>query len=72
MKNTSKLFGFIAIVAVIGFSMAAGGGDDDDDGTFVLTDIPAEYNGKWIYFSAAGNFNQATGIPGLDLRGVKK
>ena len=32
MKNTSKLFGFIALVAVIGFSMSACGGDDNDGG----------------------------------------
>jgi len=32
MKNFFKLFGIIALVAVIGFSMAACGGDDDDDG----------------------------------------
>ena len=32
MKNIFKVFGFIALVAVIGFSFAACGGDDDDDG----------------------------------------
>jgi hypothetical protein len=32
MKNTIKLFGIIAMVAVIGFSMAACGGDDDNGG----------------------------------------
>jgi len=32
MKNVLKLFGFIALVAVIGFSMAACPGVDDDDG----------------------------------------
>jgi len=33
MKNKIKLFGVIALVAIIGFSMAAcGGWDDDDDG----------------------------------------
>jgi len=31
MKNFFKLFGIIALAAVIGFSMAACGGDDDDD-----------------------------------------
>jgi len=30
MKNVVKAFGIIALVAVIGFSMAACGGDDDD------------------------------------------
>jgi len=35
MKNTFKLIGIIALVTIIGFSMAAcgDGGDDDDDGT---------------------------------------
>jgi hypothetical protein len=32
MKNFIKLMGVIAVVAVIGFSMAACGGDDDDGG----------------------------------------
>ena len=32
MKNRFKMFGFIAIAAVIGFSMAACGGDDNDGG----------------------------------------
>ena len=32
MKNFIKLFGIIALVAVIGFSMAACGGDDDGGG----------------------------------------
>ena len=31
MKNAIKLFGIIALVAVIGFSMVACGGDDDGD-----------------------------------------
>jgi hypothetical protein len=33
MKNTIKLFGIIALVAVIGFSFAACGGDDDGGGS---------------------------------------
>jgi hypothetical protein len=32
MKNLFKLFGIIALVAVIGFSMVACGGDDDNGG----------------------------------------
>jgi len=32
MKTLAKLIGIIALVAVIGFSMAACGGSDDDDG----------------------------------------
>jgi hypothetical protein len=34
MKNTIKLIGIIAIVAIIGFSMAACGGDDDPPPVF--------------------------------------
>ena len=59
MKKTLKLFGIIALVAVIGFSMAACGGDDDNGGggggggggtasVITVTNIPAEYNGKYI------------------------
>jgi len=33
MKNTIKWFGFIAVIAVIGFSMIACGGDQNNDGT---------------------------------------
>jgi predicted small secreted protein len=51
MKNTIKLFGVIALVAVIGFLMAACGTEPGDTaaggGKFTLTDIPAEYNGKY-------------------------
>ncbi|MDR2719023.1 MAG: hypothetical protein LBB89_13295 [Treponema sp.] len=57
MKNKSKvplvrLFGIIALVAVMGFSMTACGGDDDgggggSGGKFTLTGIPAKYNGKY-------------------------
>jgi hypothetical protein len=58
MKNTIKLFGFIALVAVIGFSFAACGGDDDGggggQGTFTLTDIPSKYNGKYALLVGEG------------------
>jgi hypothetical protein len=60
MKNFTKLkavrmmAGIIALVAVIGFSFAAcgdddggGGGGGGGGGRFTLTDIPAEYNGKY-------------------------
>jgi len=68
MKNifnvlSVRVFGFIALVAVIGFSFAACGGDDSggggtgSGGTFTLTDIPAEYNGKyaWVQDRSTGN-----------------
>jgi hypothetical protein len=48
MKNTIKLFGIIAMLAVIGFSMVAcDNGTTDAGGTFTMTDIPSEYNGKY-------------------------
>jgi len=43
MKNALKLFGIIALVVVIGFSMAACGGDDDGGGGGPQT---ATYTGK--------------------------
>ena len=59
MKNTLKVLGIIALLAVIGFSMAAcsddsGGGGNG--GTITLTDIPAEYNGKYASFSASTKY----------------
>jgi hypothetical protein len=56
MKSLLKLFGIIALVAVIGFSFAAcddgttgggsgGGGGGGKGGTFTITNIPAEFNG---------------------------
>jgi len=72
MKNTIKVFGLIALVALIGFSMPAcssGGGDDSSSsssssnsssgsgGTFTLTDIPAQYNGMKVIFSGQKNFS---------------
>jgi len=69
MKNTIKLFvamrsiAIIALVAVIGFSMIAcddSDGDDDNGndngsgGTFTLTNIPQEYNGKYAYLEGWG------------------
>ena len=50
MKNFIKVFGIIALLAVIGFSMAAcdddGGGGGS--GTLTITGIPSQYNGKFI------------------------
>jgi hypothetical protein len=57
MKSTFKLFVIIAVIAAIGFSMAAcddgttsggGGSGGGGSGTLTLTDIPAEYNGKYV------------------------
>jgi len=44
MKNFWKILGIIALVAVIGFSMAACGGDDDDDGGGSDPEGTWEYN----------------------------
>jgi hypothetical protein len=55
MKNFIKWFGIIALAAVIAFSFAACGDDSGGNGggggepsTFTLTDIPDEYNGKYV------------------------
>ena len=44
MKNTIKLLGIIALVAIIGFAMLAcdTGGDDDDEDP-----VPAAWRGTW-------------------------
>jgi len=59
MKNTFKLFGIIAITAVIAFSMTACDlGDPGDDGiakTLVITNIPSTYDGKQITVAIANN-----------------
>jgi hypothetical protein len=55
MKNIFKLIGIIALVAVIGFSIAACGDDDKDNtteeepntGRLLITDIPEKFNGKY-------------------------
>jgi len=47
MKKFFKFLGIIALVVIIGFSMAAcgGGGDDDDDGDGVS--VPSQLVGEW-------------------------
>jgi uncharacterized lipoprotein YehR (DUF1307 family) len=57
MKNFSKLFGIIALVAVIGFSMAGCKNDDDNDdsgitiqgtsGKLTINGL-SSYNGKYV------------------------
>ncbi|MDR0301394.1 MAG: hypothetical protein LBI04_03670 [Treponema sp.] len=58
MKNTIKWFGIIALVAVIGFSMAAcgddnggggGGGGGGTSGKLTITGFPEEYNDKYCH-----------------------
>ena len=48
MQKTFKIFGIIALIAVIGFIMAACSKDDPGDPKFItITDIPSEYDGKY-------------------------
>jgi hypothetical protein len=56
MKNPYKLFGIIALIAVIGFSFSAcddgstgGGGGGGGGGTFTITDIPSNLEGKYAH-----------------------
>ena len=80
MKTKITLWGIIALVAVIGFSMSAcdDGSKDDNggSGTFTLTGIPATYNGKYAVLYAeneneriqvigAQNLNMTTGVATL-------
>jgi hypothetical protein len=73
MKNTFKLFGIIALLAVIGFSMAAcDNGTTDAGGTFTMTDIPAEYNGKYaVFLVKVENVMIIWGIQGRNTDGSK-
>jgi len=64
MKSMFKFIGVIALVAVIGFSMAACGGDDDNpsggnqlpatSGSVTFTGLGA-YNGKYVIADGDGN-----------------
>jgi len=75
MKTKAKFLGFIALVAVIGFSIITcdngngcdcgddeGGGSDDGGGGygFTLTGIPSEYNGKWAMLLGRSEDDTAT------------
>ena len=81
MKNIIKLIGIIALVAAIGFSMAAcddnsGGGGGDAPGTgggsgFTVTGIPSKYNGKYAgLVTTAGNVT-VLGFQSYDGRDIK-
>jgi hypothetical protein len=75
MKKTIKVLGLIALVAVIGFSFAACGGDDGggggsgSGGTFTLTDIPSQYDGKYIYFDSADRSYPVFGFQSCETGG---
>jgi hypothetical protein len=55
MKRTNVLAGVLAAVLMFGSALAgwASDGDEDGGGIFTLTDIPAEYYGKYIALYAA-------------------
>jgi len=62
MKKVFKLFGIVALVALIGFSMAGcddGSGGGGGGGTFTITNIPSQYNGKYVSLSGHNNNNNA-------------
>jgi len=71
MKNIIKWLGIVALVAAIGFSMAAcddgsgGGGNGGSGGTFTITNIPSQYNGKYVSLQGH-NINETVGIFGYD------
>jgi hypothetical protein len=56
MKNIVKLFGIIALVVVIGFSMAACGGDDNGGGGIEMSFAYSSMRGEgsvWVSFDGA-------------------
>ena len=61
MKNTIKLLGIIAIVAIIGFSMAACGDDDGGGGGLTITGL-GSFNGKYAYAVSEGNIYAAKSL----------
>jgi hypothetical protein len=54
MKHTRVLTGVLAAVLLFGSALAGWpvAGDEDGGGIFTLTDIPAEYHGKYAMFRA--------------------
>jgi len=59
MKNIIKLFGIIALLAVTGFSMVEAA---EAGGTFTLTGIPSQYNGKYAWLTGASKEDPTTGL----------
>ena len=75
MKNTLKLIGIIAIVAIMGFSMAACNGGGDDGGgsntepkTITIVDVPASWGGS-IGVEIFSEFKES-GLPDMAAGGV--
>jgi len=73
MKNTFKWFVVIAIVAAIGFSMAAcddgsgGPGGGGGGGGITVTGIPSEYNGKYATVVLNVNGEPVYGAQSFDM-----
>jgi len=68
MKNFLKLFGIIALIAVIGFSMAGCKNDDENDGTDpILNETDSVLNGIWVQ-TVIGNDDGYTYIVELELK----
>jgi hypothetical protein len=59
MKNTIKWFGVIALVAVIGFSMAACGDGDDDDSSTKYSGTSWQLYDGWVKTYV---FNSSNGV----------
>jgi len=70
MKNIKKIFGIIALVTVIALSFASCDlGDEGDDGVqkiLVVTDLPADFNGKLITVAIVNPKNNNVEIVALD------
>jgi len=70
VKNRFKLLVIAALLAAIAFSIAACGDGDNGSasgsgGTLTLTDIPAEYNGKYVRFEISERGNGDLIIGGI-------
>jgi hypothetical protein len=70
MANKKIWLGILAIALVFGMT-AVGCGDDSTGGNrgiFVLTDIPAAYNGKYAYFEAQNDNLYIVGCQSINMQ----
>jgi hypothetical protein len=69
MANKKIWLGILAIALVFGMTVV-GCSDDSTGGggTFVLTDIPAAYNGKYAYFEAENDNIYIMGCQSINMR----